>query len=370
VNPAPLKKILIVDDDPAYLDMLGALMEQFRSGVWDVIKAADAGKAITVLREASVSLMLVDARMPVVDGFQLIRLVRQNYPHMWIVVLTGFADETTRSAYLNNGADLFLEKPRSPEGIQILFVALDDLLQRTPEYGFRGVMEQVELQDLLQIECSKRNSSRLEVLTRAERGEIFIKGGAVVHAQSGDLIGEPAFFHLLSLKGGELRVRPYLEPPGVTIQNSWISLLMEYAQRRDEVRPTLQHPELPQGTAAGLEANRADEPVAGLQASPLTEAERIPLPERIEEMLVVSAAGDVLYESGCRELLARKRWLDYLAQKAARLASLWPLGRLDRVEFDTRRGRCGAQTRADVGIFVIANAAPQVYAAPPQPPQP
>jgi DNA-binding response OmpR family regulator len=367
MNPAPPKKILIVDDDPAYLEMLGALMEEYRRGAWDVLKAPDAGKAITLLRETPVNLMLVDARMPVVDGFQLIRLVRQHYPHMWIVVLTGFADETTRTAYLDNGTDLFLEKPRSAEGIQILFVALDDLLQRTPEYGFRGVMEQVDLQDLLQIECSKRNSSRLEVLTRAERGEIYIKEGAVIHAQTGELIGEPAFFQLLSLKGGEVRVRPYLDPPCVSIQNSWMSLLMEWAQRRDEIQPTLPRPELPEAAAAGLEPSRDEAAVSNLQAAPLAEAEKTPLAERIEEMLVISTAGDVLYETGCREFLARKRWLDYLAQKGARLASLWPLGRLERVEYDSSRGRCVAQTLADVGIFVVAKTAAPTPTPPGQP---
>ena len=367
MNPAPPKKVLIVDDDPAYLEMLGALMEEYRRGVWEVMKAADAGKALTLLRETPVNLMLVDARMPVVDGFQLIRLVRQSYPHMWIVVLTGFADEATRTAYLDNGTDLFLEKPRSSEGIQVLFVALDDLLQRTPEDGFRGVMEQVDLQDLLQIECSKRNSSRLEVLTRAERGEIFVKEGGVIHAQTGELIGEPAFFHLLSLKGGEVRVRPYLEPPCVSIQNSWMSLLMEWAQRRDEIQPTLPRPELPRDAAAGLETASGEEAVPGLQAAPLTEAEKIPLAERIEEMLVVSAAGDVLYENGCREFLGRKQWLDYLAHKGARLASLWPLGRLERVEYETSRGRCVAQALADVGVFVVAKTAPPEPAPPGEP---
>jgi CheY-like chemotaxis protein len=369
MSAAPPKKVLIVDDDPAYLEMMGALMEQLRAGVWEVIKAGDAGKAITLLREGYINLMLVDARMPVVDGFQLIRLVRQHYPHMWIVVLTGFADEATRATYLNNGTDLFLEKPRSSEGIQTLLVALDDLLQRTPEYGFRGVMERVDLQDLLQIECSKKNSSRLEILTRSERGEIFIKEGAVIHAQTGDLIGEPAFFSLLSLKGGELRVRPYVEPACISIQNSWMSLLMEWAQHRDEVQAPPQHPELPQGAAASLQPAGGEETVAGLQASPLTEAEKTPLPERIEEMAVVSATGDVLYEQGCHDLLARKRWLDYLAEKGARLASLWPLGRLEMVEFEAGCGRCAAQILADVSVFVVAKTTPKEGPVP-TPPSP
>jgi CheY-like chemotaxis protein len=359
--PTPVRRILLVDDDPAYLETLAALMAQFRKHTWEVLTAGEAGRALTSLRENFINLMVVDARMPVVDGFQLTRLARQNYPHLRIAVLTGFADEATRKAYLENGADLFLEKPRSSQGIQTLLITLDDLMAGTPEYGFRGVLEQVELQDLLQIECSRRNSSRLEVFARGERGEIFICEGAVVHAQSGELTGEPAFQHLLSLKGGELRVRPYLEPPCRSIATSWMSLLMEWAQHHDEAATPTPPPDPVPGLASSPPPSAGDagtEPaIAPLLSRPLTEAELTPLPERIEEMLVCSAAGDVLYEAGCDRLVGRKRLLDNLARRAARMAALWPLGRLERVEFNTSGHRCVAQVLADVSIFVAARSA-------------
>lgn len=357
---SPSRTILIVDDDPAYRELLTELMKQFRKNVWDVLAAPDAGKALTVLREVFAHLVVVDARMPVVDGLQLIRLIRQHYPHLRIAVLTGFADEPTRATYLDNGADLFIEKPRSSEGIQTLFITLDDLMRGTPEHGFRGVLEQVELQDLLQIECSKRNSSRLEVFAGNQRGEIFVREGAVVHAQVGDLTGEAAFFHLLSLKGGELRVRPYTEPPRTTITSSWMSLLMEWAQRRDEDTSALARSAAPilASVASDLAEGIADDAaILHLLAQPLTEAERQPPPVRIEEMFVCSASGDVLYEANCASFVARKRLLDYLSAKAARLGAAWPLGKLEVVEFDTRQGRCVAQVMADVGVFVRTSGA-------------
>jgi CheY-like chemotaxis protein len=365
--PANLKRILIVDDDPAYREMLSTMMEQLRKGLWDITTAADAGRALTILREKVVHLLLVDARMPVVDGLQLIRLVRQNHPHLRIAVLTGYADEATRATYTNNGADLFFEKPRSAEGIQTLFLTLDDLLRSTPEHGFRGVLEQVELQDLLQIECSKRNSSRIEVITHDGSGLIFIRDGAVIHAVAGEISGEAAFYHLLSLKGGELRVRAYEDPERVSITNSWMSLLMEWAQRRDEISPpasaggslVLHQPE-PSATDAGS----GDAAVSTILAHPLTEAEKTPLPHQIEEILVCSAAGEVLFERGCGRMLDCKHLLDSLVRRAAQLNAVLPLGRLEVVEFEAGQSRCAVQALSDVGVFVRAREVEPAAAGP------
>ena len=193
------KRILVVDDDPAYVEMLRLLLDQFRRDAWEVHTAGEAGQALAILREKDMNLMLVDARMPVVDGLQLIRIARQHHPTLRIAALTGFADESARATYLANGADAFFEKPRSSEGIQTLLAALDSLLLVAPRQGFRSVLDHLELQDLLQIECSKRNSSVLEVTARSERGRIFIKDGELIHAETGSLEGEPALFSLLSL---------------------------------------------------------------------------------------------------------------------------------------------------------------------------
>lgn len=346
-----VKRLLLVDDDPMYLELLTELMQQFRAGVWEVTTASDAGRALTILRGGLINLVMVDARMPVVDGLQLVRLIRQHFPHLRIVILTGYADDSTRKTYLDSGADLFLEKPRSSEGIQTLFITLDNLMESTPETGFRGVFEQMELQDLIQIECSKKNSSRLEVSARGARGEIFIKDGNVIHAQSGDMAGEPALFHLLSLRGGELRVRPYSEPPVASVTNSWMSLLMEWAQMKDE---TTFIPK-PGGRAAPkVEAVSDDAAVAQMLAQPLSNAERHPLPEAVDELFVCSAEGNILHEAGCSQLVLRKRLLDFLSGKAARMGALLSLGRLELVEFKTARHRCAAQPLPEAGVFVAA----------------
>src|SRR5581483_3568915 len=114
----------------------------------------------------------------------------RRYPGVQKVVLTGYATDTHRTAALSNGADLFLEKPRTAEGMETVFATFDELTRFQPETGFRGVLRRVGLLDLIQMECLGRTSSVLAVSTPTLSGAIYIKEGTIIHAETNDLKGE------------------------------------------------------------------------------------------------------------------------------------------------------------------------------------
>lgn len=229
-----LKTILFVDDDTAFLHLTGELMQQSSSGGWRVIMADNPARALAALKEHNFDMIVVDERMPVMSGLQFVRLARGRFPNVPIVVLTGHAEEQTRTALSREGVEVMLEKPTSSEDFHTLFLTLNELLALEHSKGFRGLMQNVELQDILQLECLRRNSSVLEVFSQSESGEIVIRTGGIVHAAVGPLSGEPAFFHLLNLKDGEFRLKPYAEPAAKTVGRHWEMLLLEAAQMRDE----------------------------------------------------------------------------------------------------------------------------------------
>lgn len=229
------RTVLFVDDDTAFLQLTGELMQLASSGGWNVIMADNPAKALAALKEHNFDMIVVDERMPVMSGLQFVRLARGRFPNVPIVVLTGHADEPTRNALAREGVEVLLEKPTSSEGFHTLFLTLNELLALERTKGFRGLMQNVELQDILQLECLRRNSAVLEVFSKSESGEIVILTGAIVHAVVGVLSGEPAFFYLLNLKDGEFRLKPYTEPAKKTISRHWEMLIMEAAQMRDEV---------------------------------------------------------------------------------------------------------------------------------------
>jgi len=179
-------------------------------------------------------LAVFDISMPMLDGVQLLGMAHRRYPDVKKVILTGNASESRRAECLANGAELFLEKPTTPEGFRFVFNVLKDLLGWHQREGFSGTLRQVGLSDVIQIQCLGTHSCVLNVQNSKAQGEIFIESGMIVHATTGTSSGEEALFQLLSLNQGEFNLKPFEKPAERTLQGSWEFLLMESARKRDE----------------------------------------------------------------------------------------------------------------------------------------
>lgn len=228
------RQILFVDDEDVFQETIRNLFVILSNNTWRIHCAASADQALEILKTNKIELAIVDIVMPVLDGAQFLRILQRRYPDLKKAILTGNATEENRSDCLANGADLFIEKPDSAEGLKSIFVMLDELITWTPHEGFQGLLRRVGLQDVIQMECLGRNSSILEVQNQQMRGRIYIKNGSIIHAAVGDGTGEPALQHLLALAGGSFELLPFEPPPQRTIEGQWESLLMEAARLRDE----------------------------------------------------------------------------------------------------------------------------------------
>ena len=102
------RRVLFVDDEPAFLELLGEAMKVYSGGNWDIDLATTTSKALAILEQKQVHLVVVDIHMPVVDGIQFLKLLQRKYPNIPRAVLTGDASEDHRSACLANGVELFL----------------------------------------------------------------------------------------------------------------------------------------------------------------------------------------------------------------------------------------------------------------------
>jgi CheY-like chemotaxis protein len=333
------KTFLFVDDDAGFLSGLQELFSEMARGRWDVFTAENHSQALALLGKLRVDVVALDLGMPVMDGLQFLQLLGRAHPGQQVVMLTGEATEEKRKACLESGAVLFLEKPVVPDGFAAIFAALDALAGALPQGGFRGMMRRVGLQEVLQMECLGRKSSVLEIFTGKVRGRIAICDGAIVHAESGALQGEVALYGLLALRGGEFNLLPFTEPPRRTIEGQWESLLMEAARLSDEGQKFLEPDEAGPGAA---------EPGELAAAAPDRPAGQV----RIEEIVLCSGAGEVLYEWDTKSLELRLRLLQQIEQQAAQLSSLAPVGRFDRLEILTPDGRIVCQVQPDRRLFV------------------
>jgi len=128
-----MAKILIVDDDP---DMRLAIASVLKSRHHAVIEACDGYEALRKLKEEKPQLMLLDLLMPGMDGFAVVKELRENqnkeYPDVPILVISSIREEASHRRYeLELGHELnvddYIEKPIEPF---ILLERVDKLLSK------------------------------------------------------------------------------------------------------------------------------------------------------------------------------------------------------------------------------------------------
>lgn len=233
---APKYNVLFVDDSMAFLESFAVLCGELSAGQWRIHTAASADCALKLLDEYKMNLAVLDINMPMLDGIQLLTIIKRRHPQVKLAVMTGFANDANRAACLSNGADLFLEKASGSTEIRVAYRMLEDILEHSKnKEGFSGTIQQINLPDVIQLECLNRKSIVLEVHDSARTtGQIYIQAGEVTHAAVGTLIGEQAFYQLLALRGGEFHIKPFKEPPRRTIEGHWEILLMDAARASDE----------------------------------------------------------------------------------------------------------------------------------------
>jgi len=101
-------KILVVDDEDALRTVLSG---ELVSEGYDVRTAADGDDAISNLEKESFDLVLLDIKMPRMNGFEVLKFVKEKYPRTRVVMLTGFADLKNAIESKKLGAEDFVSKP-------------------------------------------------------------------------------------------------------------------------------------------------------------------------------------------------------------------------------------------------------------------
>jgi two-component system, chemotaxis family, chemotaxis protein CheY len=112
-----MKRILVVDDSPTIRRMMIASLRRLDDV--EIEEAANGLEAIERLAFGPVSLMLLDLNMPDIHGIEVIEFVRKHkaYSRTPICVVTTRGDETSREMVMNAGANVYLTKPFTPEGL-------------------------------------------------------------------------------------------------------------------------------------------------------------------------------------------------------------------------------------------------------------
>jgi DNA-binding NtrC family response regulator len=108
-QPKPPLPILLVDDDPQFLASAGLTLRA--AGAEPVLTVEDSRQVMPLLARRDVSVLVLDLTMPHLSGEELLKMVREEYPHLPVVVMTGLNDVETAVSCMREGAFDYLVKP-------------------------------------------------------------------------------------------------------------------------------------------------------------------------------------------------------------------------------------------------------------------
>ncbi len=119
-----MPRVLIVDDDPLIREQLHALLAKEKYGVF---AAEDAASARQSLAERDFTLAVVDMKIPGSDGITLTREIRDRWPGIDVVMITGYGSIRGAVEAMKQGASDYITKPFEPDEI---LLAIHKVLER------------------------------------------------------------------------------------------------------------------------------------------------------------------------------------------------------------------------------------------------
>lgn len=227
-------RVLLVDDDPGMIQVLGRLL----SGYSQLRFATDGEQAIAIAQAWQPELLLLDAEMPGLDGFEVCRRLKADplLAEVPVIFVTQHTDARVESAVFELGAADFVAKPVAGPALRAR-VAMQLRLYRTAQRLVRlarrdaltGLAERAQLDEELDLECrrARRSGQPLALLL------VGIEGLASYRQRHGSGAADNALRHLAGL------ARQVLQRPADLV-----------ARHADEVFALL----LPETTAAGAVA--------------------------------------------------------------------------------------------------------------------
>jgi ActR/RegA family two-component response regulator len=243
--------VLVVEDDTTFRSTLA---RDLGLRGHTVAVAGSVDEALTALAKSRFEVLLTDLRLGDRDGIDLLKRARTVAPATRSILMSGFASARDYQRAIELGAVRVLCKPFSSAELNQAIEHARDCSQ-----SYSGNIHGLSLIDVLQLYQLGRRSIAIRVVGGLG-GEILLRDGAFVHAERGELSGEPALIALLGTPSGVLRSETLPPTYTTTIERSPQEVLLDCLRQIDERTGDIGHgprpepPHEPDDQADAIEA--------------------------------------------------------------------------------------------------------------------
>ena len=237
------QKLLLVDADPRSVRVLEVSL---RKAGYSVTTAADGLDALAKIESLTPDLVLSDTRLPKLDGYTLVRKLKERveWASIPVVFLTSQKSIEDKIRGLELGVEDYLTKPIF---VRELIARVNLLLARRTQENiaanrttmsgrtrFAGSTQDMAVVDLLQTFEVSRKSGVVHLRSGTHEGHIYFRDGKIVDAELGRLRGEEAIYRALIWNEATFEVEFKAVANEDVIGGSTQAILMEGMRRVDE----------------------------------------------------------------------------------------------------------------------------------------
>ncbi|MFZ5563044.1 MAG: response regulator [Thermodesulfobacteriota bacterium] len=221
-----MKKVLIVDDDAVSRGLLARVMKPYSSD-FEVLTAKDGAEAADLMTRQAIDLIISDLQMPIMDGFQLLEYIDQNFPGTPVFLMTAFSSKETEEKAYALGAFKYFEKPLNMD-------VLTDAIFEQLNSGAEGAMAGISLASFLQLLEMERKTCTLKITAADKVGTMYFRDGSLINASTDQVKGLQAAFEMLSWDQIRIEVLPICRKKDRVIRQPLMNILMEGLKIKDE----------------------------------------------------------------------------------------------------------------------------------------
>jgi len=106
-----MKKILVAEDNDSNFILMTYILKKF----YQFERAKNGQEAVDMVDKGEYDLVLMDIKMPVMDGLEATKKIKETHPSLPIIALTANAFDSDRQMAFDAGCDEFLSKPISSD---------------------------------------------------------------------------------------------------------------------------------------------------------------------------------------------------------------------------------------------------------------
>jgi CheY-like chemotaxis protein len=224
------RKVLIVDDDQIMLRALEKKLAKYKE-TFAMLMGKDGFEAVQLLKENFISLVVLDLKMPRMDGISLLAHVKDNYPDIPVIIISGYRTADLFSLAKKKGVIAYISKPFQVDDLAKVIL---DTLQKEAAGGTMNNVSPVVFLQLMEMEARSCTIRAVDKVSK-RGGVLYFKDGSLIDARMNTTYGIDAAYIIFGWEDVTLFIQNECPAKENVINSDLQPIIMKAVEMKDDL---------------------------------------------------------------------------------------------------------------------------------------